>query len=76
MLVVIRETKAKLVKEETRDQPDKMVFPVNGVLKVKQGQEVLLDRGDYRGILESEAHPVPRDHRALRVHREYRVFKA
>jgi len=74
--VVRREIKAKLVKEERQVYQDKVEFPEKGVLKVKQGQGGLLDRGDYRGILASEVRLVRLDLRALQVHQEFRVFKA
>lgn len=71
-----KEIKEKPEKEETQVQPDKMVFRVNGVHKVKQDQEAHLDPGDFREILAKGVRLVLLDLRDLQVHREYKAFKA
>lgn len=71
-----KEIKEKPEKEETQVQPDKMVFRVKGVHKVKQDQEAHLDRGDFREILAKGVRLVLLDLRDLQGHQEYKAFKA
>lgn len=76
MVVARKEIKAKLVKEENQGFPDKVELPGRGGLKEKRDQEDLRGPVDYREIQAIEVPQVHRDPRVLRVHREYREFKA
>lgn len=76
MLVVRKEIKAKLAKEESLVYLDRVDLLVNGVPKVKLGQEALPAHVDCRGILVKEDHQDQLALQVLQVHREYRECKA
>lgn len=76
MLAARKEIKAKLEKEESKVYLDRVEFLASGVSKVNLEQEVLLAQEDYREILVKEVRLVQQAPRVLRVHQEYKVYKA